>query len=343
MLRSLRWGIAAHFKSRASLVMENVCLRQQLVVLRRRQSRPRICYADRCFWILACRWFSAWRGSLLIVTPETVLTWHRRGWTGYWRWLSRRKGKTGRRPIAPELRALIRRMAAENRLWGQRRVQAELARLGFGVSARSVAKYMRRPWDGAPSPTWRAFLKQHASTIWACDFLCVQTIFFSTLSVFFVVDHASREVLHVRATRHPTAAWVAQQIVECCGWDRVAPRFLFRDRDGRYGAVFDRRLANLGITQIRTPFRSPRANAIAERWVRSLRTECLDHLFFLNERHLRMVLAEYVQYFNRWRPHRSIGQRAPLAAAETTNDPKGREVVAESILGGLHHVYHLAA
>ena len=234
-------------------------------------------------------------------------------------------------------------MAAGNRLWGQRRIQAELARLGFRVSARSVAKYMRRPWDGEPSDDWRRFLKQHAATIWACDFLCVQTIFFRTLYVFFVVNHASREVLHVRATRHPTAEWAAQQIVECCGWDRVAPRFLIRDRDSRYGAAFDRRLANLGITQIRTPFRSPQANAIAERWVRSLRTECLDHLLILNERHLRRVLAEYVEYFNRWRPHRSIGQRAPCAAAESIGDPNGREVVGKPVLGGLHHVYHLAA
>jgi hypothetical protein len=193
VLRWLGWGIVACFRSRASLVIENVCLRQQLVVLRRRQSRPRICDADRCFWVLACRWFAAWRGSLLIVKPETVLRWHRRGWKAYWRWRSSRTGKAGRHPIAPELRALIRHMAAENRLWGQRRIQAELARLGFQVSARSVAKYMRRPWDGEPSPSWRAFLKQHASTIWACDFLCVQTIFFQTLYVFFAVDHASRE------------------------------------------------------------------------------------------------------------------------------------------------------
>ena len=172
---------------------------------------------------------------MLIVKPETVLRWHRGGWRTYWHWRSRWRGKPGRRPIAPELRALIRGMAAENRLWGQQRIQAELARLGFQVSARSVAKYMRRPWDGESSPSWRSFLKQQASAIWACDFLCVQTIFFKTLYVFFVIDHASREVLHVRATRHPTAEWVAQQIVECCGWDREAPRFLIHDRDSRYG------------------------------------------------------------------------------------------------------------
>jgi len=234
-------------------------------------------------------------------------------------------------------------MAAENRLWGQQRIQAELMRLGFQVSARSVAKYMRRAWDGNPSPGWRRFLKQHASAIWACDFLCVQTIFFKTLYVFFVIDHASREVLHVRSTRHPTAEWVAQQIRECCGWDREVPRFLIHDRDSRYGAAFDRRLANLGITQIRTPFRSLQANSIAERWVRSLRTECLDHLFILNERHLRRVLAEYVRYFNRWRPHRSIGQRAPCAVELPSRDAQDGVIVGKPVLGGLHHVYHLAA
>jgi putative transposase len=343
VFRWFGWAIVACFRSRASLVTENICLRQQLLVLRRRQPRPGIRDSDRRFWVLACRWSGAWRGALLIVKPETVLRWHRRGWKAYWHWRSRRRGKVGRRPISPKLRTLIQRMATENRLWGQRRIQAELARLGFKVSARSVAKYMRRPWDGKPFPGWRRFLKQHASMVWACDFLCVETLFFKTLYVFFVIDHASREVLHVGATRHPTAEWTSQQIVECCGWDREAPNVLIHDRDSRYGVAFNRKLRRLGITQIRTPFRSPQANSIAERWVRSLRTECLDHMFILNERHLRMVLAEYVHYFNHWRPHRSIGQRAPCAAAVPTSEPQGREIMAEPVLGGLHHTYRLAA
>jgi transposase InsO family protein len=132
--------------------------------------------------------------------------------------------------------------------------------------------------------------------------------------VFFVIHHASRQVLHVHLPAHPTAEWTAQQVVECCAWDRKS-RFLVHDRDSCYAASFDRRVRNLGITRARTPFRSPRANAIAERWVRSLRTECLDHVFIFNERHLQKVLTEYVGYFNRWRPHRSIGQRAPRACA----------------------------
>jgi transposase InsO family protein len=234
-------------------------------------------------------------------------------------------------------------MASENRFWGQRRIQAELVRLGFKVSARTVAKYMRRPHSGEPSPGWREFLKRHARHLWACDFFCVQTITFQTLYVFFVVRHANREILHAQVTRHPTAEWTAQQVIECCGWDREPPRLLIRDRDSRYGKMFDRRLNNLGITQIRTPFRSPRANAIAERWVRSVRTECLDRIFIFNERHLRQVLAEYVGYFNRWRPHRSIGQRAPCAPLLTVHSNIGGNIIAEPVLDGLHHVYQLAA
>lgn len=338
-------AIAALLRPKARLVAENLLLRQQLLILQRKNSQPRLKNSDRLFWIVACRRFSGWREALLVVKPETVVRWHRKGWRAYWRWRSQRGGKGGRRRIPPELRALIRRMASDNKLWGQRRIQAELARLGFRVSARTVARYMRRPYDGVPSSGWREFLKRHAADIWACDFFCVRTIFFRTLYVFFVVHHASREILHVRVTRHPTAEWASQQIVEVCGWDRSPPRYLIHDRDSRYGAMFDLRVLGLGISQIRTPFRSPQANAIAERWVRSVRSECLDHMFILNERHLRQVLGEYIAYFNHWRPHRSIEQRAPCAPAPSARGQNrdGTEVMARPVLGGLHHVYDLAA
>jgi hypothetical protein len=156
-------------------------------------------------------------------------------------------------------------MAAENRLWGQRRIQAELARLGFKVSARTVAKYMQRSIQARPSPGWPLFLKQHAATIWACDFFCVQTITFRTLYVFFVIHHASRQVLHVQVTQHPTGEWTAQQIVESCGWDYEQPRFLVRDRDSCYGTSFDRRVRNLVLPRLARrsdrfgPMRSPSA------------------------------------------------------------------------------------
>jgi hypothetical protein len=224
-----------------------------LIVLQRRTPRPRLRDGDRRFWILACRWVPRWRESLLVVQPATVLGWHRRGWTAYWRWRSRCRRGGGRPRIAGELRALIRRMAAENFLWGQRRIQGELARLGFGVSARTVARYMRRPYHGVPSPSWRDFLRRHAQDIWACDFFSVRTILFQTLHVFFVMHHETQEILQARVTRHPTAEWAAQQIVAACGWERDPPRYLIRDRDGRFGIEFDRRVQRLGVTRIRTP------------------------------------------------------------------------------------------
>jgi hypothetical protein len=200
MLRCLLWALAAAVQPKALLIADNLCLRQQLLVLQRRMPRPRLEDADRRFWILACRRFSGWRIPLLIVMPETVLRWRRQGWCTYWRRRSRRTGRPGRRPIAPELRTLIRRMTTENRLWGQRRIQAELARLGFKVSARTVAKYMQRTHRRGPSFRWRSFLRQHGSEIWACDFFCVRTITFRTLYVFFVIDHGSRQVLHSTCT-----------------------------------------------------------------------------------------------------------------------------------------------
>jgi len=234
-------------------------------------------------------------------------------------------------------------MTEENRLWGQKRIQAELATLGFCVSARTVAKYMRLRRNRGPSPGWREFLKLHESNIWACDFFCVRTIWFQTLHVFFVVQHLNREILHVAVTRSPTAEWTAQQLIECCAWDRWPPRFLIHDRDSRYGAAFERRLRRLGIEQLRTPFRAPRANAISERWVKSVRTECLDHLFIFNEANLRRVMASYVSYFNHWRPHRSLGQRAPCDSTERRSRGAGGKMISDNVLGGLHHVYRRAA
>ena len=179
------------FKPRAVLIAENLCLRQQVAVLSRKQKRPPLHDSDRRFWILMYRWFPRWRQCLVIVQPETVLGWHAKGWRYYWRWTSRRR-RTGRKRIPLELRQLIRRMAHENRLWGQARIMVELLKLGYVVSPRTVRKYMRRPWTGTPSPRWREFLKQHAKDIWACDFLTVRTLTFQTLYVFFsfITPHA---------------------------------------------------------------------------------------------------------------------------------------------------------
>ena len=343
MIWQLAYTFKAIFKSRARLVAENLCLRQQLVVFKRRQIRPRLQDADRRFWILAFQWFSGWRTSLIVVRPDTVVGWHRKGWKAYWRWRLHRPSGTGRRKIKPELRELIRRMALENPLWGQRRIQAELVRLGFKVCARTVARYMRRPYSGTPSPGWRQFLTQHSKEIWACDLFTVQTIWFRTLYVFFVIRHGTRELVHARATANPTSKWLAQQMVEACWISREPPCYRIHDRDGCFGISFNRRVRSLNIRQIRAPVKAPKANAIAECWVRTIRNECLDHRLVLSHHHLQRLVTEYNAYYNRWRPHRSLGQIAPCPPIKESAVGLPKHLIAKPVLGGLHHVYQWAA
>ena len=341
----MRWiwfALICFFKPKAWLIAELACTRQQLAVLLERQKQPpRFKNKHRRFWIVMCRWFPGWKDALRIVQPETVLRWHRNGWRAYWRLKSRRNA--GRHRIACKLRTLIQRMTKENPTWGQQRIEAELLGLGYHISPRTVAKYMRRYHRRPPSPKWRDFLKQHAKAIWACDFLTVHTLTFQTLYVFFLIHHSNREVVYARVTKTPTAFWTGQQVLQAC-WEHDQPRYLIRDNDKIYGDEFNRRVNSLNIEQIRIPFRCPKANSIAERFVGTLRREALDHMFVFNERHLQKVVDEFVVYYNQHRPHRSLNQRSPLNAAnDPPASPLNGEIVAEPVLGGLHHVYRRAA
>jgi len=238
------------------------------------------------------------------------------------------------------------RMARENRLWGAERIRGELRKLGIAVCKRTIQRYVRRVRPTRPSgQTWATFLRTHARGIWACDFLQVTDLFFRPLFAFFVVELASRRVVHVGVTRFPTDAWVAQRLREATP-EGTAPRFLIHDRDGKYGAAFGRVAAASGIAVLRTPLRAPRANAVCARFLGSVRRECVDHVLLLGERHLRRVLAEYVTYFNGARPHQGIGQGVPTAPAPS--GPQRRTHVKEGVLalpvlGGLHHEYRRAA
>ncbi len=178
-------------------------------------------------------------------------------------------------------------MTQENPLWGQHRIQAELARLGFRVCARTVARYMRHRYDGRPSPGWRQFLGQHADEIWACNLFTVQTIWFRTLYVFFVIHHGTREFVHAQVTAHPKSEWFMQQIIEACGISTEPHHYLIHGRDGCIGASFNRRVGSVRIRQICTPVKAPKANSTAERWVRTARNECLDHRLIMSHRHLQ--------------------------------------------------------
>jgi transposase InsO family protein len=274
-----------------------------------------------------------------VVRPETVIRWHRRGWRLFWWWRSR--CPLGRPRLSPEVRELIATMSRDNPLWGAERIRGELLKLGIAVSKRSIRRYRWRRGPRPPSQSWRTFLSNHRPDIWAADLFTVQTLTFRTLYVLLFIAHDRRELVHLAVTAHPVAAWVWRQLVQATQWGRQ-PRYLVRDRDRAYGGDFVARARGMGITTLLTPVRAPRANAIAERMVRTLRNECLDHAVVVNEAHLRALLHEFAAYYNADRPHRGLHLEPPLAPR---GDPPASAgpIRARPVLGGLHHVYERPA
>jgi len=330
-------------RTRSALLLENALLRHQLVVRSRSAKRPRLTAADRGLLVLLSSRLRAWAGALVIVRPETVLRWHRAGFRLFWRRKSQPRS-AAKLKVATETIALIREMAAANRLWGADRIRGELLKLDIRVSKRTIQRYLRQARPPRRSgQAWSAFLRNHAPEIWACDFLPVTDLLFRPLHAFFIVALGSRRVVHMGVTRHPTDAWVAQQLREATPFDE-RPRFLIRDNDAKYGPRFDHLAAASGIRVLRTPIRAPRANATCERFLGSVRRECLDHILILGEAHLRRVLRAYVGYFNSARPHQGIGQAIPVGPAEVERIHAGAgRIVAFPVLGGLHHDYRRAA
>ena len=285
----LLWG-------RAQLLAENALLRQQLLVPRRGTKRPVMMAVDRALLVLLAGRVRGWQQALLLVQSETLLRWHRAGFRALWRRKSR--PVPGRPPLPTETVAVIRRLAAENPLWGAERIRGELGKLGIRVAKRTVQAYLRGARPPQPrGQTWAAFLRNHASDIWACDFLQVTDLCFRPLFAYVVIALGSRRIVHVGVTRHPTDAWAAQQLREATPCEEC-PRFLIRDNDTKYGARFDEAVATSRIRTVRTPIRAPQANATCERLLGSVRRECLDHVLVLGECHLRHVLREYAAYFN---------------------------------------------
>jgi transposase InsO family protein len=327
----------ALLRSRSALIAENLLLRQQLAALTRpTRQRPRLRTRDKLFWIGACLARRDWRRHLVVVRPETVIGWHRLGWRLLWRWTSRARG--GRPRLSAEVRELIVRIACENPAWGSERIRGELVKLGIAVSKRSVQQYRRRGPARPPSQSWRTFLANHRPDIWAVDLFTVQTLTFKTLYVLVFIAHGRRELVHWNVTAHPTSAWIWRQLIEATPWGRT-PRYLLRDRDAVYGGHFVPRARRLGIDTLLSPIRAPRANAVAERVIGTLRRECLDRLVVVNERHLRAILAEFVRFYNAQRPHRTLRLETPVPVARPSAGP----IRSRAMLGGLQHVYERAA
>jgi putative transposase len=329
--------VRSAIRDRESLVAENLLLRHQLAVLTRpTRKRSHLRARDKLFWVLVRSLRGDWRRHLVLVRPESVIRWHRQAWRLFWRWRSR--GPIGRPRVSAEVRELIVTIARDNAQWGSERIRGELLKLGIMVSKRSIQRYRRRGPAGPSSQTWRTFLANHAHHLWAADLLTVQTLAFKTLYVLVFIAHGRRELVHVNVTSNPTAAWVWRQVIEATPWGQK-PRHLLRDRDAVYGRDFRQRAQRVGIDAIATPIHAPKANAIVERVIGTLRRECLDHLIILDEQHLRSVLAEFVGYYNAERPHRALRLETPKPALRAVEGP----VRSGPVLGGLHHVYERAA
>jgi putative transposase len=338
---------ALALRSRTRLAAENLFLRKQLACYLERHVRPRRTdHASRIMLVILSRWVE-WRSLLTIVRPDTFVRWHREGFRLFWRWKSRRRG----RPRIPvELQQLIADMASANRTWGEERIAAELRlKLGLTVSPRTVRRYMpRRPTLGGNrqrAQSWATFLRNHAGAVLACDFFVVVTAAFQRVYVFVIVDIATRRIVHWNLTPAPTAAWTIQQFRNGLPIDG-ASRLLVHDRDGIFTPAVDDALASMSLRALKTPVRTPQANAHCERFIGSARRECLDWIIPLNERHLRRVLAEWIPHFNRERPHSALGPGLPdepsrRATLTGHRLPPAHRVVASARLGGLHHHYRV--
>jgi putative transposase len=342
LLRLLIGLFCRCFFSGRALLLENLVLRQQLAVLKQRKQRPRLATFDKLFWILMGLMWSEWKTSLVVVSPETVVRWHRIGFRAYWRWRSRRQIGYGRAPISRELRELIFRMVAENPTWGAPRIHGELLKLGFGLSERTVSRWMRRaPRRRDDSRRWMTFLNNHREGIAAMDFFTVPTLSFSVLYCFFVIAHDRRRILHFNVTRDPNSEWVAQQLREAFPDDHLQEHLIF-DRDAKFGIEVLTAAQAVELAPVRSSFRSPWQNGVAERWVGSCRRDLLDHVIALNERHLKRLLSEYVRYYHEDRTHLGLQKETP-GGRKTALQFRDCRVVSTRKLGGLHHRYNLAA
>jgi putative transposase len=328
------------FRTRWNLLLENLVLRQQLAVLKRKHPRPRIAALDKLFWVLARRFWSDWKQALIVVTPDTVVRWHRVGFALYWRAVSGARRPFGGKRISKEVRDVIFKMVDENPTWGAPRIHGELLMLGFDVSERTIPRWMKRaPRHPSPANRWLAFLRNHREAIAAMDFFSVPTINFSVLYCVFVIDHTRRRILHFNVTRHPTSKWIIQELREAFPF-QSAPKFLIFDRDSKFSLAVAAMVRSLGASPIRTSFQSPRQNGIAGRWIESCRRDLLDHIIAVDGRHLNRLLSEYVRYYHDDRTHLGLGKETPRRRIRSV--ATGR-IISHNRLGGLHHRYDRAA
>ena len=323
--------------------IELLALRHEVRVLRRQTRRPPWRPGDRLIFAALSRCLPRTSWTCFPVRPETLLRWHRELVRQKWAAFGRCR-HSGRPPLAAACRHLILRLARENPGWGYQRIRGELLKLGYPVSATTIRSVLREqrvpPVPRRGGLSWRAFLGAQARVVLACDFFTVETVRLQTLYVLFFLELRTRRVFLAGCTERPSATWVAQQARNLV-WDLeeagVEAALLIRDRDSKFPPAFDAVFSSHGMRVVRTPVRAPRANASAERWVGTVRRECLDWVLILGQKHLEQVLREYVTHYNTARPHRALRLRPPLAS-EVAISPSG-PVLRRDLFGGVIHEY----
>jgi putative transposase len=345
-VRSLLALVVLVGRSSRSKELEILVLRHEIEVLRRQSPRARLARADRAFLAALSRSLPRAAWTSFTVRPETLLRWHRRLVARRWTYPCT---KPGRPPLKPSVGTLILRLTRENPRWGYRRIVGELKGLGVTVSATTVRNVLiEAGLPRAPERAGlacRAFLRQQAATTLACDFLTVETAFLQRLYVLFVISVATRRIEYVASTSNPDGGWTAQQarnMMMQLG-DEQPFRLLIHDRDTKFGGGFDEVFRSAGCRVIRTPVRAPNANAYAERWVRTVRADCLDQLLIVGRRHLERVLRVYVRHYNEHRPHRALALAPPDGSTEVAEAALPVRVARRDLLGGLIHEYQAAA
>jgi putative transposase len=335
------------FRSPAAQAAENLFLRKQLGLYVERKTKPRRATDSIRFTLVRLSRFFEWPGALTIVKPETLIRWHRKGFRLFWKWKSRPRG----RPRVPaDLRALIAEMASDNPTWGEERIADELLlKIGIQISPRTIRRYMPK-YPGHPvdrAQRWMTFVRNHAKAMIASDFFVVVTARFQIVYVFVVMEIETRRILHFNVTRHPTAEWTLQQFRECVTGEE-GYRFVIHDRDRIYSSNLDASLKSFGLSILKTPYKSPQANAFCERLIGTFRRECLDFMIPFSEGHVRQILRSWSAHYNSGRPHSSLGPGVPEKNFLQTDlqsqrhcIPKNHRISAKSILGGLHHEYGL--
>ena len=337
------------FRSSEFKELEIVVLRHEIAVLRRQVSRPALRPADRAFFAAASRLLPRSRWEVFFVPPDPLLAWHRRLVARRWTYPGRRPGRPR---VSREVRELILRLARENPRWGYRRITGELIGLGIQVSPTSVRNVLTSAGIGPAGRrggmSWSGFIRGQAQSIIACDLFTVDTITLRRIYVLFFIELSTRRVHLASMTEKPDGAWTAQQARNFVFSlpERARPvEFLIRDNDGKFTQGFDTVFNTEGIRVIRTPVRAPKANATCERFVGTIRRECVDWLIIANRRHLQHVLREFVEHYNAHRPHRALGLAPPEPRypPPTTASPSATAIRRRDRLGGLIHEYTVAA